>query len=151
MRAGGAPCVTADRPPSPHLGVKEDGSTAKVTLDEGIKLCEGEPVTLVSYFAPKPQFSVPQYKFDSDTGTITNEQRSVELNVDVPKCNTQVDLFFGDKKDIIEEITENGQRYNDKKLGSENGLGGRSKGPAGLVQRRRQGLPDPRGRAALAV
>ena len=48
----------------------------------------------------------------------------------MPDCNTQVDLFFGDKKDIIEAITENGPRYGDKKLGSESGLGGRSKGPS---------------------
>jgi hypothetical protein len=113
------------------FAVTEEGSTAKVTLDDGIKLCKEEPVTLVSYFAPKPQFSFPQYKFDSATGTISNEKRSVDLTVDVPKCNTQVDLFFGGEKDIISEITEKGDRYGDKKLGSQNGLGARSKGPQG--------------------
>ena len=127
-----APCVQPDKAKFTHkFAVKDEGSTATVTLDEGIKLCEGEPVTLVSYFAPKPEFSVPQYKYDSDTGTITNEKRSVELVVDVPKCNTQVDLFFGGEKDIISEITEKGDRYGDKKLGSNSGLGGRSKGPQG--------------------
>ena len=86
-------------------------STATVTLNDGVKLCEGEPVTLVSYFSPKPEFSVPQYKYDGDTGKITNEQRSVTLKVDVPECNTQVDLFFGGEEDIIAAITENGPRY----------------------------------------
>jgi hypothetical protein len=127
------PCVDADQAKFTHkFAVKDEGSSATVTLDDGIKLCEGEPVTLVSYFAPKPEFSVPQYKYDYDTGTITNETRSVELHVDVPKCNTQVDLFFGGKDEIHEVITDNpSTRYGDKKLGSGNGLGGRSKGPQG--------------------
>jgi hypothetical protein len=125
-------CVDAARAKFHHtFAVTEQGSTATVSLDEGIKLCKEEPVTLVSYFAPKPEFSVPQYKFDSDTGTISNEKRSVDLTVDVPKCNTQVDLFFGGEDDIIGEITEAGNRYGDKKLGSNSGLGGRSKGPQG--------------------
>jgi hypothetical protein len=139
-----APCVTPDKAQFTHeFGVKEDGSTATVKLNDGIKLCEGEPVTLVSYFAPKPQFSVPQYKFDSDTGTITNENRSVDLKVDVPKCNTQVDLFFGGEKDIISEITEKGDRYGDKKLGSKNGLGSRSKGPDGWFNGGSKGCQTP--------
>ncbi|MFI7547360.1 cell wall anchor protein [Actinoplanes sp. NPDC049599] len=127
------PCVKPGDAKFTHtFAVKEDGSTATVTLNEGIKLCEGEPVTLVSYFAPKPQFSVPQYKFDWDTGTITNENRSVDLAVDVPKCNTQVDLFFGSDKQIFDEITEDAStRYGDAKLGSKNGSGSRSKGPQG--------------------
>ncbi|WP_433721551.1 cell wall anchor protein [Actinoplanes sp. CA-051413] len=139
-----APCVTADKASFHHtFGVKEDGSTATVSLDDGITLCEGEPVTLVSYFAPKPQFSVPQYKFDSDTGTITNEKRSIDLNVDVPKCNTQVDLFFGGEDDIIGEITEGGKRYDNLKLGSSNGLGGRSKGPQGWFNGGSKGCQTP--------
>jgi LPXTG-motif cell wall-anchored protein len=127
------PCVKSDQAKFTHkFAVKEDGSTATVTLNDGIKLCDDEPVTLVSYFAPKPQFSVPQYVFDSDTGTITNENRSVDLTVDVPKCNTQVDLFFGGESDILPEITENpATRYGDKKLGSKNGKGSRSEGPQG--------------------
>jgi LPXTG-motif cell wall-anchored protein len=125
-------CVSPDQAKFKHtFAVKEDVSTATVTLGEGIKLCKDEPVTLVSYYAPRPEFSVPQYAFDSDTGTITNEKRSVDLTVDVPKCNTQVDLFFGGKDDIIEEITQDGARYNDRKLGSNSGLGGRSEGPDG--------------------
>jgi hypothetical protein len=138
------PCITADRATFHHtFAVKEDGSIATVTLDEGINLCEGEPVTLVSYFAPKPQFSVPQYAFDQDTGTITNEQRSVDLTVDVPKCNTQVDLFFGGKDDVISEITQNGKRYGDRKLGSARGLGSRSKGPQGWYNGGSQGCQTP--------
>jgi LPXTG-motif cell wall-anchored protein len=138
------PCVQPDKAKFTHtFGVKEDGSTATVTLDDGIKLCKGEPVTLVSYFAPKPEFSVPQYKYDSDTGEITNEHRSVTLNVDVPKCNTQVDLFFGGEDDIIGEITEGGKRYDDKKLGSNSGLGSRSKGPQGWYNGGSKGCQTP--------
>ena len=137
-------CVEAGQAKFTHdFKVTEEGSTATVKLGDGIKLCEGEPVTLVSYFAPKPQFAVPQYKFDSDTGTITNENRSVDLTVDVPKCNTQVDLFFGGEDDIIGEITEGGKRYNDLKLGSDNGLGARSEGEQGWFNGGSKGCQTP--------
>jgi hypothetical protein len=137
-------CVQPGQAKFTHtFAVQEDGSTATVTLGEGINLCEGEPVTLVSYFAPKPQFSVPQYAFDQDTGEITNEQRSVTLTVDVPKCNTQVDLFFGGKDDVISEITKNGKRYGDRKLGSRNGLGSRSVGPQGWYNGGSNGCQTP--------
>ncbi|PRY31207.1 cell wall anchor protein [Pseudosporangium ferrugineum] len=138
------PCVEAGQAGFHHtFGVTGNGSTATVTLNDGVKLCEGEPVTLVSYFAPKPQFAVPQYEYDHDSGTIDNEHRSVTLNVDVPDCNTQVDLFFGGEDDIISEITENGSRYGDKKLGSKNGLGGRSKGPQGWYNGGTKGCQTP--------
>ncbi|GAA3337973.1 hypothetical protein GCM10020358_16360 [Amorphoplanes nipponensis] len=138
------PCVRPGDAKFTHtFAVKEDGSTATVTLGEGIKLCQDEPVTLVSYFAPKPQFSVPQYKYDSDTGVITNAKRSVDLAVDVPKCNTQVDLFFGGEDDIIGEITEGGKRYGDRKLGSGGGLGARSKGPQGWFNGGSKGCQTP--------
>ncbi|WP_199511822.1 cell wall anchor protein [Nucisporomicrobium flavum] len=138
------PCVEAGQASFHHrFGVTEKGSTATVSLDDGVKLCEGEPVTLVSYFAPKPQFAVPQYKYDSETGSIDNEHRSVTLNVDVPDCNTQVDLFFGGEDDIIGEITEGGPRYGDKKLGSNGGPGGRSKGPQGWYNGGGKGCQTP--------
>ncbi|MEU4221144.1 cell wall anchor protein [Actinoplanes sp. NPDC026623] len=139
-----APCITADQATFTHtFGKSEEGWDATVTLDKDINLCEGEPVTLVSYFAPKPEFSVPQYAFDDDSGAITNEQRSVKLAVDVPNCNTQVDLFFGDKDDIITEITEHGKRYGDTKLGSGSGLGSRSKGPQGWFNGGTKGCQTP--------
>ncbi|MFI7600805.1 cell wall anchor protein [Actinoplanes sp. NPDC049681] len=138
------PCVEAGDAAFHHtFGVTGNGATATVTLNDNIKLCEGEPVTLVSYFAPKPQFSVPQYEFDHDTDTITNEQRSVTLEVRVPDCNTQVDLFFGGEDDIISEITEGGPRYGDKKLGSHSGLGGRSEGPQGWFNGGEKGCQTP--------
>jgi hypothetical protein len=139
-----APCITADKATFTHtFGKAEDGWDATVTLDKGINLCKGEPVTLVSYFAPKPEFSTPQYVFDDATDTITNEHPSVKLGVDVPNCNTQVDLFFGDKDDIIKEITEHGKRYGDTKLGSHGGLGGRSEGPQGWFNGGTKGCQTP--------
>ncbi|GAA2544992.1 hypothetical protein GCM10010435_12230 [Winogradskya consettensis] len=126
------PCVGADDAKFHHTFAVADGkSTATVTLDDDVKLCDAEPVTLVTYFAPKTNFSVPQYAFAHQSGTITNENRSVELTADLPACNAQVDLFFGDEGDIIPEITEGGPRYNDKKLGSAGKPGNRSKGPQG--------------------
>ena len=125
-------CVTPDKATFHHeFTVEGDKSVATVSLDKGIKLCEGEPVTLVSYFAPRPQFSVPQYEFDHDTDTITTDHPVADLQVSVPDCNTQVDLFFGSEKDIIKEITEDGPRYGDKKLGSAHGIGSRSVGKLG--------------------
>lgn len=126
-------CDTADQAKFHHtFDVTNGGSDATVSLDEGIKLCDSEPVTLVSYYAPKPEFSVPQYVFDSDTGTINStDSTTVNLHVDVPDCNTQVDLFFGSKDDIIKEITDNSGRYGDKKLGSPSGIGSRSVGKLG--------------------
>ncbi|GGQ37890.1 LPXTG cell wall anchor domain-containing protein [Couchioplanes azureus] len=138
------PCVEAGEATFHHtFGVTDQGSTATVALDEGVKLCEGEPVTLVSYFSPTPQFSVPQYEFDHATGTITNEQRSVTLEVSVPDCHTQVDLFFGGEKDVISEITENGPRYGDRKLGGDSGPGARSKGPEGWFNGGEKGCQAP--------
>lgn len=126
-------CDKADQARFTHsFDVTSGGSDATVTLNPGIKLCDNEPVTLVSYYAPKPEFSVPQYVFDSDTGVIDSETSpKVDLHVDVPDCNTQVDLFFGSKDDIIKEITDNSGRYGDKKLGSPSGLGSRSAGKLG--------------------
>ncbi|AGZ45570.1 hypothetical protein [Actinoplanes friuliensis] len=127
-----------------HTFAVADGrATASVTLDDGVKLCKDEPVTLVTYFAPKPEFSYPQYAFARDTAIITNENRSVSLTAEVPKCNTQVDLFFGAVTDIIEEITENGPRYGDKKLGSSNGSGSRSEGPQGWYNGGAEGCHQP--------
>ncbi|RZU49803.1 LPXTG-motif cell wall-anchored protein [Krasilnikovia cinnamomea] len=125
-------CVSPDKAKFHHeFGVENGKSTATVTLDEGIKLCEGEPVTLVSYVAPRPEFSVPQFVFDHASAVITTDKPRADLEVKVPDCNTQVDLFFGSEKDIIAEITANGPRYGDKKLGSPNGIGSRSVGKPG--------------------
>ena len=125
-------CVTPDKATFHHEFTVENGqSVAKVSLDKGIDLCKGEPVTLVSYYAPRPEFSFPQYEYDYDTDTITTDQPVADLQVDVPDCNTQVDLFFGSAEDIIKEITENGPRYGDRKLGSANGIGNRSAGKLG--------------------
>jgi LPXTG-motif cell wall-anchored protein len=114
-----------------------------VTLDDDIELCAAEPVTLVTYFAPKPQFSVPQYVFAHQTATVSNEQRTVTLAAPLPACNTQADLFFGGEDDIIGEITEGGKRYGDTKLGSGTGPGSRSKGPQGWYNGGAKGCHQP--------
>jgi LPXTG-motif cell wall-anchored protein len=125
-------CTAADQAAFTHsFEVTSGGSDATITLNPGLDLCQGEPVTLVSYYAPKPEFSVPQYEFDHDSGTITTDTPQVKLHVDVPDCNTQVDLFFGTPDDIIKEITDTSGRYGDKKLGSSTGLGHRSVGKLG--------------------
>lgn len=127
-------CVkAADASFTHEFVVKGEESTARVKLDDGVNLCAGEPVTLVSYFAPRPEFSTPQYTYAFDSKVIDNSNRTVDLKVDVPDCNTQVDLFFGGEKDIIKELVDNGPRYGNKKLGTGSGLGGRSTGPRGAV------------------
>ncbi|GAB1642637.1 cell wall anchor protein [Krasilnikovia sp. MM14-A1259] len=137
-------CVSADKAAFHHeFGVENGKSTATVTLDEGIKLCEGEPVTLVSYVAPRPEFSVPQFEFDHASAVITTDHPRADLEVKVPDCNTQVDLFFGSEKDIIAEITADGPRYGDKKLGSPTGTGHRSVGKPAWFNGGKQACQQP--------
>ncbi|GAA3906729.1 hypothetical protein [Actinoplanes auranticolor] len=138
------PCVQQAQARFHHeFAVKDGQATATVTLDDDVKLCAAEPVTLVTYFAPKPQFSVPQYVFAHRTATISNEQRAVTLTAPLPACNTQADLFFGGEGDIIGEITEDGERYGDLKLGSGNGPGSRSEGPQGWYNGGSRGCHQP--------
>jgi hypothetical protein len=122
-----APCDTAAEATFHHtFAVTGKETTATVTLDDDINLCADEPVTLASYFAPRPQNVVPQYLFDHKTATITNVSREVTLVATLPACDTQIDLFFG--ADALPEITEPGQAYGDRILGSKTGLGARSTG-----------------------
>ncbi|MFI6072843.1 LPXTG cell wall anchor domain-containing protein [Actinoplanes sp. NPDC051343] len=111
--------------------VDKDSATTVVDLHD-VKLCDDVqiPVTSVSYYAPKPEFSVPQYLFDQPkSGVLTQTNREVTLTVKTPPCFTQVDTFFGTEKDVIPTITKNGPLYGDRKLGSDTGIGSRSKGP----------------------
>ncbi|UQU66199.1 cell wall anchor protein [Couchioplanes caeruleus] len=138
------PCVEpADATFHHDFAVGDGRATATVTLDDGVKLCHDEPVTLVTYFAPKPEFSLPQYAHDHETATLSNDNRSVALAAHLPDCNAQVDLFFGGEDDIISEITEGGPRYGDKKLGSNNGPGSRSQGPQGWYNGGGKGCQTP--------
>ncbi|MEV6298600.1 hypothetical protein AB0M02_04260 [Actinoplanes sp. NPDC051861] len=107
---------------------KIENGQAIATITPNKDLPAAEEVTLVSYFAPRPEYSVPQYLFDSEIGTLKDKDGVVTLTVDVPDCNTQVDLFFGGKDDIIDPF-DGKSMYGDKKLGEKTGLGGRSKGP----------------------
>jgi LPXTG-motif cell wall-anchored protein len=125
-------CVDADHATFNHtFDVNKVGGTTIINLDDNVNLCDDVqvPVTSVSYYAPKPQFDVPQYQFDKDSGYLTNTQRTLKLWVATPPCYTQVDTFFGTEKDIIPTITANGPRYGDKKLGSNGAPGNMSKGP----------------------
>jgi hypothetical protein len=108
--------------------IKDGKATATVTPNRDLDVAE--EVTLVSYFAPQPQFSTPQYAFQHQTGTLKDKDGVVTLTVEVPDCNTQVDLFFGGKDDVI-EVLDGDRRYGNKKLGEKGNPGARSKGPAG--------------------
>jgi hypothetical protein len=125
-----APCVKAADATFHHtFAIEGDRAVASIGLDDGVKLCADEHVTLASYFAPRPQFAVPQYLYNDISWTLTNTDRSVNLAAALPGCDTQVDLFFGGEDDVLKEITADGPRYGDRKLGSSTGLGARSKGP----------------------
>ncbi|MDG4785538.1 cell wall anchor protein [Micromonospora sp. WMMD1102] len=125
-------CVDAAKAQFKHT-FDGPGGKATVELEGNLPLCgEGsQPFTLVSYFAPRPQFDVPQYLFAQDTDVIKAGTTKIDLQVEVPDCNTQVDLIWGDESEIIKEIVEGGARYGNKKLGSPGAPGNRSKGPAG--------------------
>lgn len=108
--------------------------SATVKLDGDLPLCEGQKqwFTLVSYFAPRPQFATPQYVHgEPDSDWIGGSQRAIDLKVEIPDCNTQVDLIWGGRDEVIDPIVENGPRYGDKKLGSPGAPGNRSSGPKG--------------------
>ncbi|MGK5738838.1 cell wall anchor protein [Micromonospora sp. URMC 103] len=126
-------CVDASEASYSHTFDGPKG-TATVKLDGDLPLCEGseQPFTLVSYFAPRPQFATPQYVYGTpDTDTIGGTKTEIELNVEIPNCHTQVDLIWGGKDEVIDEITDGGPRYNDKKLGSPGAPGNRSHGKPG--------------------
>ncbi|MEV4659604.1 cell wall anchor protein [Micromonospora sp. NPDC049301] len=108
--------------------------TATVKLDGDLPLCgEGKQwFTLVSYFAPRPQFATPQYVYGTpDSDWIGGTQTEIELKVEIPDCHTQVDLIWGDGEQVIDPLVEGGKRYGDKKLGSAGAPGNRSTGPQG--------------------
>jgi LPXTG-motif cell wall-anchored protein len=114
-------CVDANHAQYSHtFDVNKVGATTVISLKDDVKLCRDVkvPVTSVSYYAPKPQFDVPQYEFDKDSGYLTDDARTLKLWVATPPCYTQVDTFFGTEKNIIPTITANGPRYGNSKLGS---------------------------------
>ena len=138
------PCVTPEQAGFHHEFAIEDGrATASVSLDDGVELCAPEPVTLVTYFAPEPRFSLPQYVFAHQSATITNDQRTVTLGAGLPACYSQADLFFGGEDDIISPLTQTSGRYGDRKLGSRNGPGARSKGAQGSYNGGSKGCHQP--------
>src|SRR6185312_3121143 len=94
--------------------------TATVKLDGDLPLCgDGKQYfTLLSYFAPRPQFATPQYVYGTpDSDFVSATQTEITLNVEIPDCHTQVDLIWGDKDQVIDEIVDGGKRYDNKKLG----------------------------------
>ncbi|MBM0234754.1 cell wall anchor protein [Micromonospora sp. STR1_7] len=126
-------CVEVDKAEYSHTFDGPKG-TATVKLDGDLPLCgEGKQwFTLVSYFAPRPQFATPQYVYGTpDSDWIGGTQTEITLNVEIPDCHTQVDLIWGGKDEVIDELVDGGKRYDNKKLGSPGAPGNRSKGPQG--------------------
>jgi hypothetical protein len=128
------PCVSAkDAGLSHTFAVDKVGGTTIITLKPGTTICDDEKIwiTSASYYAPKPQFDVPQYLFDSDHGYVSNDNTSLKLWVRTPPCYTQVDTFFDtqDQHNLLQSITANGPRYGNLKLGSPGAPGNRSVGP----------------------
>ncbi|WBB81971.1 hypothetical protein O7606_11740 [Micromonospora sp. WMMD882] len=128
-------CVDADEARYRHTFDGPAG-TASIALTNG-PLCAGEEqeFALVSYLAPSATFAVPQYAFDRSVKKFTSVAEGeigavtkLEFAVEVPVCHTQVDFVFG--SEIIDPIVEDGKRYGDRKVGSRNGIGSRSKGKA---------------------
>ncbi|BBH64404.1 hypothetical protein ACTI_10890 [Actinoplanes sp. OR16] len=123
------PPVTAEAATFVHTFEIKDGKAfATVTPDADLQV--PEEVTLVSYFAPQPKFATPQYAFQYRTGKLEKKGGVVSLEVEVPDCNTQVDLFFGGEDDVLDTI-DGEKRYGNLKLGESGFPGKRSSGPAG--------------------
>ncbi|MBM0278362.1 cell wall anchor protein [Micromonospora tarensis] len=126
-------CVEVDKAKYSHTFDGPKG-TATVKLDGDLPLCgEGKQwFTLVSYFAPRPQFATPQYVYGTpDSDWIGGTQTEITLDVEIPDCHTQVDLIWGGKEGVIDELVEGGKRYGNEKLGSRGAPGNRSEGPQG--------------------
>ncbi|MEH0938854.1 hypothetical protein, partial [Micromonospora psammae] len=126
-------CVKADDAKYTHTFDGPAG-TASITLTNG-PLCAGEEqeLALVSYVTPSATFAVPQYVLDKSvkkfTGVAGGELgvATLDFKVEVPDCYTQVDFVFGSK--VIDPLTDDSDRYGDRKVGSSNGIGARSTGP----------------------
>ncbi|GGM36975.1 hypothetical protein GCM10011608_21990 [Micromonospora sonchi] len=126
-------CVDASQAKYSHTF---DGANGKATvkLEGDLPLCgeEKQYFTLVSYFAPRPQFATPQYVYgEPDSNYLGGTQTEIELNVGVPECHTQVDLIWGGLDEIIDPLVEGGPLYGNKKLGEKGAPGNRSSGPPG--------------------
>jgi LPXTG-motif cell wall-anchored protein len=124
-------CVTAAEA---RYGYEFDGPAGTATIalaDRGAgknQLCadEKQDFSLVSYITNSSGFSVPQTVFAHRTKTITAKSPRIELKVAVPSCYTQVDLVFG--SEVINPMTDKGDRYGNRKLGSNDAPGNRAKG-----------------------
>ncbi len=126
-------CIDASQAKYSHTF---DGANGKATvkLEGDLPLCgeEKQYFTLVSYFAPRPQFATPQYVYgEPDSNYLGGTQTEIELNVGVPECHTQVDLIWGGVDEIIDPLVEGGPLYGNKKLGEKGAPGNRSSGPPG--------------------
>jgi hypothetical protein len=133
--AAGATCTPASQAKYKHE-FNGPAGTATVWLKDGQNICEplSQAFLLVSYLTPLPTFSVPQYVHDSDIGTITTSNKTITLNVDVPKCYTKVDLVFKVDGDPINPLVDGGARYNNRKLGSPGAPGSQSSPKPGTPQ-----------------
>ncbi|GIJ76978.1 hypothetical protein SAMN05443287_101156 [Micromonospora phaseoli] len=126
-------CIDASQAKYSHTFDGPNGK-ATVKLEGDLPLCgeEKQYFTLVSYFAPRPQFATPQYVYgEPDSNFLGGTQTEIELNVGVPDCHTQVDLIWGGVDEVIDPLVEDGPRYGNKKLGERGAPGNRSSGPPG--------------------
>lgn len=119
-------CVSLDKATYTHTF---DGPTGAATIKADRPLCPGQeqPFTLVSYTAPASTFALPQYLYDVQTQSITQNTRSLSFKIDVPACYTQVDFVFGSQ--AVNPLTY--AAYGDKKVGSSGPPGSQSIGPDG--------------------
>jgi hypothetical protein len=122
--------VPADKVAFTHVFNGAAG-TATVKLDGGKPVCKGgdQDFALISYTASKVPGS-PLKKFDADSGIISPKKSSVDLKVTLPPCYSRVYLIWG--KDIIDPITDKGEKYGDAILGSIGKPGNGSEGPIGV-------------------
>jgi hypothetical protein len=122
-------CVSAADASFRHtfkVDLAEHEAVATIRLSKDDRLCRGQEqaFALVSYLAPSREHQAPQYGFDQDTAVIDRDTVAIELTVEVPDCFTQVDFVFDDE--IIDPIQDHGDRYGNRKVGSDRGIGHRS-------------------------
>jgi hypothetical protein len=100
------------------------GPAGAITVAAVVPLCAGQSQTfsLVSYTVT----AGAQFVYDTDHATVDAKHRTVELDVAVPRCATQVDAVFG--SGVLTEVAGTSAGYGNAKLGSASGTGHRSSG-----------------------
>lgn len=127
---GHSDCVDASKASWLHEFNAKAG-TASIQLDKrrtwGKALCAPQEFALASYATTEAKATFPQYLLAQDVKTFpAGTFTKLEFKVAVPTCFMQIDFVFGGKVLPLDHKGD-GEFYGDRKVGSDNGEGSRSR------------------------